>query len=187
MAGEKDVKIRINTEANTAGAKEAQQSMASLEAEVKRLKEELRNASIGSEEFEDLSSRIGAAERKLEEATAQAKAFARGTDQASSAAKSLSHGTDQVNGSVKSFGPQIQNTAYQLQDLAVQIGGGTSAFRALGQQLPQMLTGFGPMAAIIGAVVAGLPLLVTLLTQTGDKAEESGPKFKGYKDALKDL
>lgn len=48
----------------------------------------------------------------------------------------------------------IQNAAFQFGDLATQIGAGTSASIALGQQLPQLLGGFGVLGAVMGAVVA---------------------------------
>jgi hypothetical protein len=48
----------------------------------------------------------------------------------------------------------IANTAFQIQDLAVQIAGGTSASRALAQQLPQLLGGLGLMGAVAGAAAA---------------------------------
>jgi hypothetical protein len=54
----------------------------------------------------------------------------------------------------------VQNAAYQIGDLAVQIGAGTAASVALGQQLPQLIGGFGMMGAVIGALVAvGVPAL----------------------------
>ena len=54
----------------------------------------------------------------------------------------------------------VQNTAYQIGDLATQIGAGTAASVALGQQLPQLIGGFGMMGAVIGALVAvGVPIM----------------------------
>jgi hypothetical protein len=54
----------------------------------------------------------------------------------------------------------VRNISYQLQDLAVQIGGGTSAMRALSQQLPQMLMGFGAFGAVVGVAAVLIPSLV---------------------------
>lgn len=48
----------------------------------------------------------------------------------------------------------IQGIGYQLQDIAVQAEMGTSAIRILGQQGPQVLSLFGPLGAVAGAVVA---------------------------------
>lgn len=54
----------------------------------------------------------------------------------------------------------IRNAAFQFQDLAVQIGAGTAASVALSQQLPQLLSGFGTLGALLGVVVAvGIPLV----------------------------
>jgi len=58
------------------------------------------------------------------------------------------------------FGRSIQNVSFQLGDFATQVGAGTSASIALGQQLPQLLGGFGALGAALGAVVAiGVPLV----------------------------
>jgi hypothetical protein len=59
----------------------------------------------------------------------------------------------------RAFGSQMQNVGFQVQDLAVQIAGGTSATRALSQQLPQLLSGFGLMGVVMGTVSAlAIPL-----------------------------
>lgn len=52
------------------------------------------------------------------------------------------------------FGRGLQNASFQVADFAVQVGAGTSASVALGQQLPQLLGGFGILGAVLGAVVA---------------------------------
>jgi hypothetical protein len=56
-------------------------------------------------------------------------------------------------------GSNLQNIGFQVGDFATQVGAGTSASQALGQQLPQLLGGFGPLGAVMGAVAAiGIPL-----------------------------
>lgn len=75
---------------------------------------------------------------------------------------------------------QIQNVSYQLQDVFVQIQGGTSASRALSQQLPQLLSGFGALGAVMGTVAAvAVPLIASFFS--------SGEKAKDFEDRLKDL
>ena len=75
---------------------------------------------------------------------------------------------------------QIQNAAFQIGDFAVQVASGTSASRALAQQMPQLLGGFGALGAVLGAVVAvGAPLAAMFLS-TGDAAED----LKKSMDAL---
>ena len=81
-----------------------------------------------------------------------------------------------MSGSVRG---QISNVSFQMQDLAVQIGAGTSAAQALGQQLPQLLGGFGVLGAVLGVVAAaGIPLAASLL---GSK-EESVDLGKAVKE-----
>ena len=72
----------------------------------------------------------------------------------------LDSATAKTGSTLKNNQQNIRNVAFQVQDLAVQIAGGTSAFVALGQQIPQLLGGFGVLGAVIGAVAAvGIPLL----------------------------
>jgi hypothetical protein len=55
---------------------------------------------------------------------------------------------------MSTFGRSVQNTSYQIGDFAVQVAGGTSATRAMAQQLPQLLGGFGVFGAVAGAAAA---------------------------------
>lgn len=48
----------------------------------------------------------------------------------------------------------LQQAGYQVGDFAVQVGAGTSAIQAFGQQGSQLLGIFGPFGAALGAVVA---------------------------------
>lgn len=48
----------------------------------------------------------------------------------------------------------LQQVGYQVQDFVVQVGSGTSAFVALGQQGSQLLGIFGPGGALAGALLA---------------------------------
>lgn len=69
----------------------------------------------------------------------------------------------------------MANVGYQVQDVAVQISGGTSAARALGQQLPQLLSAFGPWGVGIGTVIAlGAPLAGQLFQQADATDRLSG-------------
>ena len=73
---------------------------------------------------------------------------------------------------------QIQNMSFQVADLATQIGAGTAASVAFGQQLPQMLGGLGAFGALAGAAVAiGVPLAASLF-RGADGAKEMEKRSK---------
>lgn len=93
-------------------------------------------------------------------------------------------GTGRSLGSMRG---QIQNAAFQFGDLATQIGAGTSASVALGQQLPQLLGGLGMWGAVAGAAVAiGVPLAAAFLG-AGDAAKEAEAQMKGFDTALEQV
>ena len=76
-------------------------------------------------------------------------------------------GFNRLNQSVNSSRAAMQNFGYQVQDIAVQVAGGTSAVRALSQQLPQLLSGFGLVGVAIGTASAVLLPLIGYLFQAG--------------------
>ena len=88
----------------------------------------------------------------------------------------------------------LQNTANQIGDIAVQMGSGTNAARALGQQLPQLFGGFGALRGALGVlgplmgVVAalGIPLAYAFLT-TGEKAATAKDQVKALAAAVGEL
>ncbi|WP_226782755.1 hypothetical protein [Oceaniglobus trochenteri] len=80
----------------------------------------------------------------------------------------------------------VQQLGYQVGDFAVQVQGGTSAVTAFTQQGSQMLGAFGPMGAVLGAVLAvGVPLAAALWN-AADASEEAKEKAKSFSDILND-
>lgn len=90
---------------------------------------------------------------------------------------------------------RIQNTAFQLQDLSVQLASGTRASTALAQQLPQLLGGFGAVGAVIGVLASvGIPALAFAFASSGEAAatfedalervEDAGRRLKQGQDIL---
>ena len=88
----------------------------------------------------------------------------------------------------------IQNAAFQAQDIAVQLQMGTAASVVMGQQLPQLMGGFGMLGAVMGAVLAvGIPI-ASMLMDTGDAAgtlderlQKLDASLQGVSDKLKIL
>lgn len=95
---------------------------------------------------------------------------------AEASTKRLGSQVDQNTGFFAKNRGAIQNTSYQLTDFVTQVQMGTRASVALGQQLPQMLAGFGAMGAAIGLVVSLTPTLVDAFLSSSNaskKLEES--------------
>jgi hypothetical protein len=81
------------------------------------------------------------------------------------------------------LGMGIQNASYQIADFAVQVGSGTDAARALGQQIPQLIGGFGVWGAALGAAAAIFIPLITYLVQAKDGIEDLDKAFEGAQTA----
>jgi len=100
----------------------------------------------------------------------------------------------QATRSSGAFGRSLQNVSFQVGDFATQVGAGTAASIALGQQLPQLLGGFGILGAALGAVVAiAVPLTKSLVSMTegakltSDQFGAFEPVIIGVADAFKAL
>lgn len=91
------------------------------------------------------------------------------------------------DGMSRSARGNLQNVSFQLQDIFVQIAGGQGVTRALGQQLPQLLGGFGALGAGIGVAVSAMPLLISYFTDAEDEAGEFKDTVEALETALKDL
>jgi len=68
---------------------------------------------------------------------------------------------------------QIGNVAQQFQDIAVQAQMGTSAAIIFAQQGPQIAGAFGPVGAVIGAIVAVVAVAGSAFLGMGENAESS--------------
>ncbi|OOY16716.1 hypothetical protein [Thioclava sp. DLFJ4-1] len=93
----------------------------------------------------------------------------------------------------KSAQAGIQNVSYQMQDLIVQISSGQGASRALSQQLPQLLSGFGVFGAILGTVAGATIPLAASFFNTGEegkalkkKVDDLTKSIDEYRGAVKD-
>ena len=81
--------------------------------------------------------------------------------------EALSKATKKANSNWKIQKNAVQQASFQIQDFAVQVGGGTSAVQAFNQQAPQFFSIFGAGGAVLGGALAiagaiGGPLLISL-------------------------
>jgi ABC-type transporter Mla subunit MlaD len=82
------------------------------------------------------------------------------------------------------FGSGIQNAAFQVSDIAVQLEAGVSPLRVMIQQGSQLLAGFGPAGAVAAGVVAGVGMIAASFVQLRDDGTEA---LRGIDEAMKGL
>lgn len=148
--------------------------------------------------------------RELEKTTAKTVAWSKVQQNAANQAQytnnKMAKSFDNASKSAKKFGGgAITQVGYQVQDFAVQVGGGTNALIAFGQQGSQLAGIFGPTGAVIGAFIAigsvlGLTLLPEVfkskdamneLSQSMERLREVAEKSKtgvyGFTDTIREL
>lgn len=110
--------------------------------------------------------------------------FSSGLQKAANDAQRFGQAVQRTQASTRGFGSGMQNVGFQVQDVAVQIAGGTSAFRAFSQQLPQLLSGFGGLGVAIGTVVGVGAALYTVWRGSKEGAQSVDEALKGLTAAL---
>ena len=81
----------------------------------------------------------------------------------------------------------LQNVGFQVQDFAVQVGGGTSATQALAQQLPQLLSGLGLFGVLAGTAAAVLIPLAGVIFNMGEKAVDATKQIETLVGKINEL
>ena len=126
------------------------------------------------------STDVDEAERELNDLTKAGARTEKATDSLAASSKKFSKQTKQTTGNVRLMKGGVQQLGFQVQDIAVQLQGGTNAMVVLGQQGSQIASLFGPAGAIAGAVLAigaavGGTLVGSMLEAESatDKLEES--------------
>lgn len=127
-----------------------------------------------------LAANIDALERQLDKAKAKvANSAGAMAKEMGTANKKVTDGLAANASAMSRFGKLTRNQqfivrdmSYQLSDMAVQLGNGTSFLRSFGQQVPQMLGPMGMFGAVLGTVVAiAAPLAQALMG--GSKSAET--------------
>lgn len=122
----------------------------------------------------DLKAAVGTA-------TGELNRVAQAAGRANASVVPLTGGMARVGQAMSSARGQIQNTAFQVQDMAVQLAAGTSASIVFAQQGSQILSAFGPVGGVLGALAAvSLPLLAVAFASNSEKAA-------GLAGAIEDL
>jgi hypothetical protein len=92
-----------------------------------------------------------------------------------------------IDRGARAGGQGLQNVGFQVQDFAVQVAGGTDASRALAQQLPQLLSGFGLLGVALGTATAVAVPLFLAFGVGADKVKELDESVKSLSSAMGDL
>lgn len=155
--------------------------IAAYGAEMDALRAKFNPLFAASKQYEAALEEIARAE-KLGAISANEAAMAR--QRAAAAMAPLATGTRALTANVVALGGgftnmrgAVQNAAFQLQDIIVQMQMGGSASRALSMQLPQLLGGFGAVGAVVG-LLAGvtIPLLASMMSDAGTEAKSLGDR-----------
>ena len=149
---DKDISISIRTAADLAAVKQAETALDGLESQARQTDAAL-DAVAGS------AGTGGGAAGRGKGAAAAIKELAEEAPKAASGGRNL--------------GAVIGQAGFQVQDFAVQVGGGTSALTAFAQQGSQLLGLFGPGGAIAGALLAVGAVAFKVFESTKDGGELS--------------
>ncbi len=161
-----EIEISADPTAADVGFKKIERSLDGLEKATRDYQVALNKINAAEKAGVITSKSAAAAVRGAEQAYESA---ARAAAQYSGAQVSLRRATVETARASRLGGSQLQNIGFQVGDFATQVGAGTSATQALGQQLPQLLGGFGALGAVMGAVAAiGIPLGAALLSVGGE-------------------
>jgi len=99
----------------------------------------------------------------------------------------LAKSSDAAAKSMPKAGMVAQSVGRQFQDMVVQIQGGQSAFVAIGQQVPQLLDGFGPAGAVAGLVIALSAAVAGPLYNSMNQASTASDRLKDATKGLNDI
>jgi hypothetical protein len=154
---DKKYKIGIETTADTSGAKEAERAIDAVGGEAKRTERETES--------------LEASSRKLNQELARTGNTSEGV-------------ASKMGGRLKGT---IAQAGFQIQDFAVQVGGGTSAMTAFGQQAPQFLGAFGPAGSIAGAIISIGAVAFNVFSKMGDDAATATEKAETLATAIEQI
>lgn len=89
--------------------------------------------------------------------------MSRASDRANARVGRLAGGMVRTGNRGAAMQNQFRNIGFQINDFATQVGAGTRASVALGQQLPQLLQGFGGLGIALSVIAAiGIPVVSAL-------------------------
>lgn len=137
-------------------APQASKAIDDLERKINKFKASSKYAAAGVNEFSNSFTSLGG--RGIPVATRALEMMDTTMSKVGARASGLANGIGAIGG--RTNRAALQNTAWQLQDIIVQMEMGVDPSRIMAQQLPQIAGGFGAMGASIGVVI-GLAAVLT--------------------------
>jgi predicted nucleic acid-binding Zn-ribbon protein len=116
--------------------------------------------------------------------TAGAKQAAAAMDNLGTSSTKAAAASTVASTATRRAGDVALQAGYQVQDFAVQVGAGTSAFTAFAQNAPQFLGVFGPGGALAGALVAVGAIATKVFLDMASNAEAAGEAAQDLADKL---
>lgn len=156
---DKELTISIKTAADTAAVKAAETALDGLEAQARQTDAALDGVAASAGGGGGVGRGRGAA----------------------AAVKELAEEAPKAAAGSRNLGAVIGQAGFQVQDFAVQVGGGTSALTAFAQQGSQLLGIFGPGGAIAGALLAVGAAAYSAFQaaeEGGEKSEKAAAKLE---------
>ncbi len=101
----------------------------------------------------------------------QLRATASAQTQVASTARPMTGAVQGLGQAFSRNSSAIQNASFQLQDIIVQLSMGVPVTRTLGQQLPQLVGGFGPLGAVVGVAAGAFLSFLPMLMSTAADAK----------------
>lgn len=125
-----------------------------------------------------------------DKATKELKGLEQQSKKTADATGGLERATKAANESYKGIGGGIRNASYQVTDFMVQVQGGTSVIRALSQQMPQLLAGFGMFGVVAGLATTAVGFAIEsldLLQTSMDRVNKASKATETALGTLKDM
>jgi hypothetical protein len=155
--------ITLGVEVQTTGGAQAAQGLGAFQKAA-------QGAAGAADQLENKVNALGAAQNK-----------------SAAPAKAMASAVGGVGAAFKNNSSSIQNASFQLQDIIVQMEMGVPIARTLGQQLPQLLGGFGPLGAVIGLATGALLSFGPALFAAGEPVNDLADSIKELEAAMSAL
>ena len=162
--------VSLGVEIETRGAERARNSLGQFTSATK-------SAAGAADQLEDQL-------RRTQGATNQ---YAASQANAASSTTALGRGMTGLGGAFKQNANGIQNASFQLQDIIVQMEMGVPISRTLGQQLPQLLGGFGALGAVVGLAVGAVLAIGGAMLGASTNAKTFKESIDELEDAIASL